>query len=169
MLADVSAANHHSEWKLKYQFIPVNIAELIESLVDAFAGEAKTKHILLKFQQIHNLPPVRADKDKIHLVIENLIENGIKYNHASGSVTITAEVFNHMMIVSVIDTGIGIPLEDQSHIFNKFYRAGNTQSEKGSGLGLFVAKQIIEDHHGTIWFESTPNIGTTFFFSLPLA
>jgi signal transduction histidine kinase len=101
-------------------------------------------------------------------VLQNLIENAIKYNQINGSVTISGEVFNETLVISITDTGIGIPMSDQKNIFSKFYRASNTSKEKGTGLGLFVAKQIIEGHHGTLRFESVPNVGTTFLFSLPL-
>lgn len=169
MLADISAANHHAEWKFHFVREPLAIDSCIESVIDEFAAEARTKKIILHFQKNGTLPLVLADKEKIHIVLQNLIENAIKYNHDSGSVTVHAELFNNRMIVSVSDTGIGIPLEDQAHIFSKFFRARNTKNHKGTGLGLFVIKQIIEGHHGIAWFESIPNIGTTFFFSLPIA
>jgi len=168
MLAEVSAANHSSEWKLKFNLQPTDIVDCIDSSLGEFAGEAKNKSIILHFQKSQPLPMVLADKEKICLVLQNLIENAIKYNQVSGSVTINAETFNSRLVVSITDTGMGIPVEDQKHIFTKFYRASNTKNEKGTGLGLFVGKQIIEGHHGTIWFESTPNIGTTVFFSLPI-
>jgi signal transduction histidine kinase len=169
MLADISHANHLSEWKLSFDIKPVDITDCIESVLGEFAGEAKTKKIILFFQKKDPLPKVSADHEKVCLVVQNLIENAIKYNHVGGSVTVSAEVFKDKVVVSVTDTGMGIPVADQAHIFAKFYRASNTHHEKGTGLGLFVGKQIIESHHGTLWFESTPNIGTTFFFSLPLA
>lgn len=169
MLADISAANHHGEWKLKLTLQPTDITDCIESTLGEFAGEAKAKKTILHFQKHDPLPKVMADQEKVAIVIQNLIENAIKYNQVGGSVTLSAETFNDRVVVSVADTGMGIPLDDQKHIFSKFFRASNTQKEKGTGLGLFVAKQIVEGHHGTLWFESTPNIGTTFFFSLPIA
>jgi signal transduction histidine kinase len=168
MLAEVSAANHTSEWKLKFNIKPTDIVDCIDSVLGEFAGEAKAKNIILHFQRPEALPLVLADKEKICLVLQNLVENAIKYNHVSGSVTLNAEVFNERAVVSITDTGMGIPLEDQKNIFTKFYRGSNTKQEKGTGLGLFVGKQIIEGHRGTLWFESVPNIGTTFFFSLPI-
>lgn len=169
LLAEVSEANHRSEWKLKLSLQPTDIGDCIESNISEFAAEARNKKIILHFQKEGTLPLVMADKEKICIVLQNLIENGIKYNQVSGSVTITAETFNDRLVVAVSDTGMGIPVDDQKNIFNKFFRASNTHAHKGTGLGLFVAKQIVEDHHGTMWFESTPTIGTTFFFSLPIA
>lgn len=169
MLSEISTANHSSEWKLKLDFKSTNIEDCIASTLAEFAPEATTKKIILHFQKTAPLPLVTADKEKICIVLQNLIENAIKYNQVGGSVTISAETFDGRLVIAVSDIGMGIPVEDQKHVFTKFYRASNTQKEKGTGLGLFVAKQIIEGHHGTIWFESTPTIGTTFFFSLPVA
>ncbi len=170
MLAEVSNANHVSEWKMAFKPGPMDIIECIDGALGSFAGEAKTRNVTLSFHGNHSLPRVMADKEKVCLVIQNLVENAIKYNRKGGTVTIAAETFKESLVVSVTDTGIGIPIEAQSHIFSKFYRAKNAEvADKGTGLGLFVGKEIIEGNHGNIWFESTPDIGTTFFFSLPLA
>ncbi len=170
MLAEISHAHHAREWKLNLALKPTDITDCINGALGSFAGEAKLKDITLSFTEKQSLPLVMADKEKICLVIQNLIENALKYNKVHGSVTVSAEQFKNRLVIGVTDTGIGIPLEEQKHIFGKFFRAKNAQqSEKGTGLGLFVGKEIVEGHHGTIWFESTESIGTTFFFSLPLA
>jgi len=168
MLAEVSEANHSLEWRMQLHTEPIDIGPCIDNVISEFTGEAQSKKIILHFAHQPNLPLVLADKEKICIVMQNLVENAIKYNVPTGSVSITAEPFADKLVVSVSDTGMGIPLEEQPNVFGKFYRASNAKkTEKGTGLGLFVCKQIIEGHHGTIWFESSPNIGTTFFFSLP--
>lgn len=170
MLAEVSHANHVSEWKMHFTLLPLDIHECIDAAISTFTAEAKMKGVSLVFNGPHALPPVMADKEKICLVVQNLIENGIKYNRPNGTVTITSELYKDKLVLSFTDTGIGIPMEEQKNIFSKFYRAENAKAaEKGTGLGLYVGKEIVEGHHGSIWFESTPEIGTTFFFSLPLA
>ncbi|NBV43089.1 sensor histidine kinase [bacterium] len=170
MLAEISHANHVGEWKMHFDLAPTDIAECVSSAIGSFAGEAKQKNITLSFHRPDHLPLVMADKEKIGLVVQNLIENAIKYSRTGGSITIKGEVFKDQLVMSFTDTGIGIPMGSQSHIFSKFFRADNAKAtDKGTGLGLFVGKEIVEGHHGTIWFESTENIGTTFFFSLPLA
>lgn len=170
MLAEISHANHVHEWKMQFHLEPTDIGNCITAAIGAFAGEAKLKDITLTFHGPTHIPLVMADKEKICLVVQNLIENGLKYNREHGSLTIKAEMFKESLVLSFTDTGIGIPLDSQQHIFNKFYRAENAKrTDKGTGLGLFVGKEIIEGHRGTIWFESTENVGTTFFFSLPLA
>lgn len=169
MLAEISHANHVNEWKLQFNLAPMDIADCIESAIGAFAGEAKMKHVELLFKGPHHLPLVMADKEKICLVVQNLIENALKYSKTNSTITINSELFKDSLVISVTDTGIGIPENAQQFIFKKFFRAGNAKkADKGTGLGLFVGKQIVEGHHGTIWFESTENVGTTFFFSLPL-
>lgn len=169
ILAEIASANHLSEWRLKFKPEPMSIALCIDKALAEFSEEANAKHVALRFVNEGKIPPVLADKEKILLVLENILENSIKYNRPGGSVTIRTEAFKDKLIISVADTGPGIPLDEQKNIFTKFFRASNVKQEKGTGLGLFIGKQIIESHHGTIWFESTPNIGTTFFISLPLA
>lgn len=170
MLAEISHANHVNEWKMQFHLEPMDIGDCISSAIATFTGEAKIKNITISFHGPAHIPLVMADKEKICLVVQNLIENGLKYNREHGSLTIKAELFKGSLVLSFTDTGIGIPLESQKSIFGKFYRAENAKrTDKGTGLGLFVGKEIIEGHHGTLWFESTENVGTTFFFSLPLA
>lgn len=170
MLAEVSHANHVNEWKMHFHLAPTDISHCIQMALGSFAGEAQSKNITLTFNNHVPLPHVFADQEKMCIVIQNLLENAIKYNRRDGSITISSEVFKDNLVISISDTGIGIPLEAQSRIFSKCYRAPNAKlAEKGTGLGLFVSKEIIEGNHGSIWFESTENVGTTFFFSLPLA
>ena len=170
LLADVSAANHLSEWKIAMHPEPMDPMPCITQTVSEFTEEAKSKNIKLSFVYETPIPRVVADKDKLCLVFQNLIENAIKYNRQNGTVIVHAEPIKDNLVMSVRDNGIGIPENEQKDIFGKFFRAQNARSvDKGSGLGLFVAKSIVEANGGTMWFESIPNIGTTFFFSLPIA
>ena len=170
LLADVSAANHLSEWKMAMHPEPMDAIPCLTQTISEFTEEARSKKINLSLiPATKTLPQVLADKDKMCLVFQNLLENAIKYNRVGGSVTVRTERFNDKLVISVRDTGIGIPPDEQKNIFGKFYRAQNAKhAEKGSGLGLFVAKSIVEANGGTIWFESIPDIGTTFFFSVPI-
>ena len=170
LLADVSAANHVSDWTLHLKQEPMEPRSCIASIVSEFAEEAKSKHIALAFHALEPMPTVMADRERTCLVLQNLIENAIKYNRTGGSATVRAEIFGEKLVVSVHDTGIGIPLPEQKNIFSKFFRAENAkQHDKGTGLGLYVGKQIIEAQGGAMWFESEAGIGSTFFFSLPIA
>ncbi|MEK7572649.1 MAG: HAMP domain-containing sensor histidine kinase [Patescibacteria group bacterium] len=155
----------------KYSFSEVNIIELIESSIFDFSGEAfahKVEIIFLKPEM--KLPTINADKDKFPIVLQNLFENAIKYSNQYGKVFIALREKDGFVEVSVKDMGIGISEKGKKNIFEKFYR-DTTAKEKesaGSGIGLFTAKKIIEDHGGKIWFESGKGEGTTFFFTIPI-
>ena len=98
----------------------------------------------------------------------NLLSNAIKYNHGGGEITMRAKAKNNKLIISVSDTGLGIPEDEINQIFKKFYRVRSHRDQvPGTGLGLAVVKQIIIDHGGEISFTSEVNVGTTFTVTLP--
>lgn len=141
-----------------------NLADLIKATVKEFVILAKASNAEIICQA--EPTKVYADKTKIKMVLENLIQNAIQYNPRAGRILIKLAD----NIVSVQDQGAGIPQAQQKYVFQKFFRARNILRHKtqGTGLGLFIAKAIIESHKGKIWFTSQENHGTTFFFSLPL-
>ena len=110
-----------------------------------------------------------ADHERINSVITNLIHNAIKFTLPGGKITVSAMQKETMIVVSVTDTGIGIPAEDAKNIFDRFYKVDRARSAKGMGLGLSIAKTIVEGHGGEIWVESDFEKGSTFSFSLPIA
>jgi signal transduction histidine kinase len=114
-----------------------------------------------------------ADEEKLTMAITNIIENAIKYNYENGLVNITLEIdpyLKNSARLSIADTGIGIPKESLPKIFSKFYRAENAQKlePNGSGLGLYITKNIIEKHGGKIHIESQEKRGTTFIINIPI-
>jgi signal transduction histidine kinase len=115
--------------------------------------------------------PVWADGDSIRQVVTNLLSNAIKYSPHGGEVTIGARQEGAEVIVWVADQGIGIPPAALPKLFSKFFRVDNEQTKKirGTGLGLALVKEIIEEHQGRVWVESELGKGSTFFFSLPVA
>ena len=158
---------------ITYSFGTFNLYELIEGVIFDFGAESKNREVFVEFKPTLEKKDaiVWCDKDRIKVVLQGLVENAIKYSHKGGSVLINLSKDDLGMTVSIKDRGIGIPIADQEHIFEKFYRAGNAKLKEtiGTGLGLFGAKKVIEDHRGRIWFESTADIGTTFFLTLPLS
>jgi signal transduction histidine kinase len=101
-------------------------------------------------------------------MVSNLIDNAIKYTPEAGKVTVAARAENDLVLITVNDTGIGIPPADQPYIFDKFYRASNSRQDyAGTGLGLSIVKSIVENHDGRIWLDSRPETGTTFTIVLP--
>jgi two-component system phosphate regulon sensor histidine kinase PhoR len=119
-----------------------------------------------------DLPAVRADRQRLREVIVNLVDNAAKYTPEGGSVDLSAAARNGSVVVSVKDTGVGIPPESGEFIFEPFYRVRGTRAQQGqasSGLGLALAKRVVEAQGGTISFESKVGKGTTFTFTLELA
>jgi PAS domain S-box-containing protein len=147
-----------------------NIANIIKEQYQTFKELAEKKGLKMEliFKQ-DKFPLVKVDKEKISLVIQNLIENAIHYTQ-KGKITITLESKDREIIFSVEDTGIGIPKDQQERVFSRFFRAENAilSETEGTGLGLFISKNIIEAHGGRIWFESEEGKGTTFYFTLPI-
>jgi len=117
-----------------------------------------------------NLPPVETDFDMAKQILKQLLDNAIKYSPEDMPIGITARLINENIVISVSDQGRGIEEEDQDHIFDKFYRGRHSSYDvKGTGLGLSIAKGMIEVLGGQIWFDSSPEKGSTFSFSLPVS
>jgi signal transduction histidine kinase len=120
------------------------------------------------------LPRIRADKLRLHEILENLIGNAIKYSDPESReiiITVLPDLVHQNLIVRIKDKGFGIAEAEVPRLFSKFYRVKNdrTQRISGTGLGLYIVKQMVDAHHGEIWVESKPGQGSTFSFSLPLA
>jgi len=147
----------------------LDLEDLIKRMISQYDIFAKASDIKLSFQS-DNSSKALADSSMIKLVIENLIDNAIRYTKGGGAIDIKIKKQKDCLLCSIKDQGVGIPEKEQKHIFQKFFRAGNAlkQRTKGSGLGLYVCKLIINKSGGKIWFESKENKGTTFFFTLPI-
>jgi len=158
------------EGRLLYKPVSSRIDELTESVIEVLKEEIKRKQIEFKFEKPEKLPEVLIDVEKIKFVIQNLIENALRYTLPGGKVTVSLKPIKGEIKFSVKDTGVGIPENQQERVFSKFFRGANVMrlETEGSGLGLFITKNIIKTHGGKIWFESKEEKGTTFHFSLPL-
>ena len=147
-----------------------SIEDIILASVKTFHEQAESKKINLYYKVEDNLPKVNVDFEKITWVINNLVSNSLKHTSAGDEISISAALRNGKIYTIVKDTGIGIPEEFQEKIFDKFVQIGESDSEStGSGLGLTIAKEIIEAHDGNIWCESKLGLGSTFTFTLPVA
>jgi PAS domain S-box-containing protein len=162
--------------RIQLNAIPLEIttwplAPLIEQVTQRLHGQAQQQGITFDIRIPPELPDLQADRERTRLVCENLLTNAIKYSPDGGVVRIQARSDSGLAIISVADHGIGIPIEEQNRIFDRFYRVDNRlrRETQGFGLGLFLAKMIIEAQHGQIWVDSRPNHGSRFSFSLPLA
>jgi PAS domain S-box-containing protein len=133
-----------------------------------FEPKAARKGLTIGMEVIGSMPLVRADRQRILQVLSNLLGNAIEFTPSGGRVTICAEPRSEEIVISVIDVGIGIAAEHLPHLFDRFWQARSTR-RGGAGLGLAIAKGLVEMHGGTIWTESEFGRGSTFSFTLPLA
>ncbi len=140
---------------------------IVESAVGMSAGEAADKEITLAVDVEPHLPAVHADAGRVGQVIGNLLANAVRFTEAGGRIGVRARLKAPVVEVSVTDTGSGIPIEEQSRVFDRFWQARRTAG-RGTGLGLAIARGIVEAHGGTIWLESEPGHGSTFTFTLPM-
>jgi signal transduction histidine kinase len=148
---------------------PQNLTEILEKVVNEQRGSAEQKSLSLDYQPSQGLPYVLGDHDKLAEVFTNLISNSIKYT-LKGAVTVSHELQDDRILTRVSDTGVGISREDQTHLFEKFFRAKNDQTANvvGTGLGLFIVKLLIEKMGGKIAVESELQKGTNVIVSLQM-
>jgi PAS domain S-box-containing protein len=149
---------------------PCAIAPIISQVVNQLEEQIQDKQLQVDVKAGTNLVPVMGNARRLRQVFSNLISNSIKYTPAGGQISITANCSHDEILVSIRDTGIGIPLADQPHIFDKFYRVERPEMAgiKGTGLGLAITRSIVEKLGGRIWVQSELNVGSTFSFTLPI-
>jgi len=147
---------------------PLDVQSLFEETYELFKSQAATASITLQCQAPKDVPPVYADRHRVLQVLSNLIGNAMKFTPSGGMITCRAESEDGKVRITVADNGPGIPRENLGDIFNPYWQAKRT-ARLGAGLGLPIAKGIVESHGGRIWVESQPGDGTKFFFTLPVA
>lgn len=167
-LLDVSRIDGERGRELKES---VNLIKLIDASIHSLKSEAGKRHVKIIFHHPDTVPSIIVPPKHLYEALENLVSNGIKYNKPEGTLTLALDVTPQSLVLTVIDTGIGIVKEDQPKIFSKFFRASNAvrKETEGSGLGLSVVKSYMEECQATIRFESEENVGTSFFIEFPLA
>ncbi len=146
-----------------------SLVPILERVGDTFKKPAEEKGVILKTEIITPLPDINLDSVKIEMALNNLVDNAIRYSLPNGTVELKAQEENGQVMVTIKDTGIGIAPEDYEKIFTKFFRSNKAlhHDTEGTGLGLYVSKNIIEQHGGKIGFDSKDNEGTEFYISLP--
>ena len=156
---------------LKLNIQPINFEEVIAATIDNLHNLADQKNISITLQTPSKPVIVMADNFRIGEVLTNLIANAINYTAATGKIKITLSVEGQKAQVAINDTGQGIPQSAISHLFTKFYRVQSSlaMGSKGTGLGLYISKAIVQGHRGRIWVQSVEGKGSTFFFTVPLA
>lgn len=160
--------------KLQAEGMRINIGDVrLDTLaarsVERFQTQTPIHHLKLDFPP--NFPSVQGDQTRLRQVIDNLINNAIKYSPAGGEIRISGKFDDHSVTIAVSDPGVGISEEQLEHIFERFYRVDDALSRKtqGTGLGLYLARAVIDAHHGTIEVDSQVGKGSTFRFTIPIS
>ena len=145
----------------------VALDDLARSTVNKFRSQAKKHQFVVDFPA--DFPVVEGDEARLEQVLSNLLTNAIKYSPEGGTIQVNGRVASDVVLVTVIDQGIGIAPAEQTRVFDAFYRVDDapTRRTQGTGLGLYLAKAVVEAHGGHIWVESEPGRGAAFSFSLP--
>ncbi|MGC9468373.1 MAG: ATP-binding protein [Anaerolineae bacterium] len=170
------------------------VRKLLRKPVERLRPQAERRKVAVTLVVPDDLPRVRADAKRIHQVVTNLVHNAIKFTPVGGAITVFARLQGskdtlgsppegletsvseaseqreaQAVIIGVTDTGVGIPEGDLPRIFERFYKTDRARAQEGTGLGLAIAKHIVQGHGGSIWVESREGVGSTFFFTLPVA
>jgi len=146
---------------------PVAACDLLDSASKRMQLQAERAGLDLRVECAKDLPRVSIDSQRLEQVLVNLIHNSIKFTRAGGEIVLSANTVDGSVRFGVCDTGIGIPEEEVSRIFERFYRVDKSRAGSGTGLGLSIAKHIVEAHKGKIWAESRESEGSTFYFTIP--
>ncbi|GHE75253.1 MULTISPECIES: ATP-binding protein [Roseivirga] len=170
LIQDLLTLSQIETGEIKMHFEHFNIVPLASEVIDQLENKAERKDLTIRFDQPYNSPIfVHADADRIYRVITNLVSNAIKYTE-SGEILVGFEVEGQKVQVYVKDTGVGIPPEHLSRIFERFFRVEKSRSKEmgGTGLGLAIVKHILEAHNTKVSVISTVGKGSTFSFKLPI-
>jgi signal transduction histidine kinase len=171
LVNDLLDASKLESGTMRLDMATIDLGGLIDDLREQMQPLAAEKEIALEVDVAEELPAVRADRAKLRRVLVNLVSNALKFTPRGGHVRLSAAPLEAAVRVSVTDTGVGIPAEDLRDIFDKYAQARSraTRSEKGTGLGLYITRQLVELHGGRIEVSSEVNKGSMFSFTIPVA
>ena len=167
MLQDILDVTRMEAGRLPIEPARVQAAQVLFECVEEQKPVAASASLELELDLARDVPQVWADHDRLFQVFENLIGNAVKFTQAGGRITAGAAAQRGEVLFWVTDTGAGIAAESLPHLFDRFWQA-QKDGRRGAGLGLPIAKGIIEAHGGRLWVESTPGRGSTFFFTIPV-
>ncbi len=167
LISDLLDASRAQAGSLKLEMGDAHIPKLAQRVVEGFRLQTDIHQFELDFPP--DFPPVIADQERLRQVLSNLVRNAIKYSPEGGKIRLGGYADRDKVTVYVADEGIGIPLDEQPRLFQRFYRLDSSlrRRTQGMGLGLYLCRAIIEAHGGRIWVESAPGRGSTFYFTLP--
>ncbi len=170
IVENLSNIEHYRSGASRLRKRPILVARLIEEVIAAFASAIQQKNLHLKLEIKDPQMSLECDAEKITTALRNLVQNAVTFTEPGGHILVRAEAVPGHVKISVIDDGIGIPAKDIPHIFERFYQVEShlTRRHGGLGLGLSIAKAMIEMHGGQIWVESIEGKGSNFTFLLPM-
>ena len=171
VIEDLSKVDNYQTGNTRIRYETVDLEKLIRETVALYEGTAESKNISLTTHISGNDLVIQGEPGKLHTALSNIIDNALAFTDEGGSIQVTANRLSGYAKISVIDNGVGIPAKDLQKVFDRFFQVENhlTRHHEGMGLGLSVAKAMIEAHDGIIWVESIENEGSTFSFLLPIS
>jgi signal transduction histidine kinase len=157
--------------RMELNLAPVSLLDVASDVVESFQTAAREKSIILRSVPRRTLPRVKGDPDKLNRILTNLIQNAIKFTPQGGEIRVEAQMRDEAYVEMVVaDSGCGIPLHELDKVFDKFYWSESVPVEaRGAGLGLAIAKNLVELHGGKIRVDSTLGEGSRFSFTIPIA
>lgn len=167
MIQDMVDAARLEGRQLRLRRQPLDLAEFLRDFLPRAAEILQAGRVHVRLPA--GLPPLWVDRDRFERVITNLLSNALKYSPPAAEVEVTARPDDSHVVVAVRDRGQGISPEALPHIFDRFYRAGESRKAEGLGLGLYITRLLVEAHRGQVWAESEPGRGSTFYVRLPRA
>ncbi len=170
LISDLLTVSRIESAKLPFNKQEFSMEELTKVLINEYKPLASATNVEVILINDKNLPKAFSDPSRIKLVIENLLDNAIRYTKEKGKVKISLSQKNNNILFSIKDNGVGVPEKDRKYIFQKFFRSENVlrHQTKGSGLGLYISKEIIKRAKGKIGFDSKEGKGSTFWFAIPI-
>jgi signal transduction histidine kinase len=170
LVSDLLDVAKIDQGKMVFHKEKVDIIKVLESILKEDEYLIKEKNIHIIFNKEKKIPIFWSDSEKIKLILDNLIGNAIKYIASRGKIEIKVKKIRGFLVCSIKDNGAGIPKQQHGQIFNKFFRSDNEVKYQtaGTGLGLYIVKNVVEQAGGKIWFDSKEDVGTIFSFSLPM-
>ena len=167
LVAELTELSRIETGKAELKKEPIDLNELMDEVIARLSPQADRQRISISREFASDLPSVPADKNRVQQVAANLVHNAIKFTPAGGEIVITTRVIEGSVVIDIADTGIGIPKEELSRVFERFYKGDKARTGEGTGMGLAIAKHVIEAHGGSIWVQSAEGKGAAFSFSLP--
>ncbi len=167
MVTELLELSRIESGRLSLDLQPVAACDLLDSASRRMQLQAERAGLNLRVECADHLPKVRIGSQRLEQVLVNLIHNAVKFTRAGGEVVLYAESDNGFVRFAVRDTGVGIPDDEVTRIFERFYRVDKSRTGSGTGLGLSIAKHIVEAHEGKIWAESVEGQGSAFYFTIP--